>query len=137
MYRGNAVELEHGGVAVSTTKLLATRAGGVTVSPAASVWTEFEVRDVDGRVQIAARTGDLTISDDTGTSTLAQGQETTRDESQSQEQKKKKKRAAGAAPGAGGGILDSPWAIGIAGGAAAGATVWVLLQNEPPVSASK
>jgi hypothetical protein len=135
-YQGNAVELEHGGVTVSTSKLMATRAGDVTVSPAANVWTEFEVRDVDGRVQIAARTGDLTISDDTGTSTLAQGQETTRDESQSQEQnkKKKKRRAAGAAPGAGGGILDSPWAIGIGGGAAAGATIWVLLQNAPPVS---
>jgi hypothetical protein len=134
IYQGNAVELEHGGVAVSTTKLLATRAGGVTVSPAANVWTEFEVRDVDGRVQIAARTGNLTISDDTGTSTLTQGQETTRDESQEENKKKKKRRAAGAAPGAGGGILDSPWAIGIAGGAAAGATVWVVLQNGPPVS---
>jgi hypothetical protein len=135
-YQGNAVELEHGGVTVSTSKLLATRAGDVTVSPAASVWTEFEVRDVDGRVQIAARTGDLTISDDTGTSTLAQGQQTTRDESQSQEEnkKKKRKRVAGAAPGAGGGILNSPWSIGFGGGAVAGVTAWVLIQNAPPVS---
>jgi len=137
-YQGNAVELEHGGVTISTSKLLATRAGDVTVSPAASVWTEFEVRDVDGRVQIAARTGDLTISDDHGTSTLTQGQETTRDESQSPEnKKKKKKRAAGAAPGAGGGIMDSPWAIGIGGAAAAGGVTWVLLQNSPPVSPAK
>jgi len=136
-YQGNAVELEHGGVTISTSKLLATRAGDVTVSPAASVWTEFEVRDVDGRVQIAARTGDLTISDDHGTSTLTQGQETTRDESQDENKKKKKKRAAGAAPGAGGGIMDSPWAIGIAGGAAVGGVTWVLLQNSPPVSPAK
>jgi hypothetical protein len=140
-YQGNAVELEHGGVTISTSKALATRAGDVTVSPAASVWTEFEVRDVDGTVQIAARKGDLTISDDTGTTTLAQGQQTTRDESQSQEENKKKnkKRAAGAIPGAatGGGILSSPWVIGIGGGAVAGATIWVLLQNAPPVSPSK
>jgi hypothetical protein len=138
-YQGNAVELEHGGVTISTSKLLATRAGDVTVSPAASVWTEFEVRDVDGRVQIAARTGDLTISDDTGTSTLAQGQQTTRDESQPQDEnkKKKKKRAAGAAPGAGGGALSSPWVIGIAGGAIVGGAAYVLVQNAPPVSPSK
>ena len=141
-YQGNAVELEHGGVTISTSKSMATRAGDVTVSPAASVWTEFEVRDVDGTVQIAARKGDLTISDDTGTTaTLAQGQETTRDESQSQEDKKKKKkrRAGGAAPaaGTGGAILSSPWAVGIGGGAIAGATIWVLLQSEPAVSASK
>jgi len=139
-YQGNAVELEHGGVTISTSKLLATRAGDVTVSPAAGVWTDFEVRDVDGTVQIAARKGDLTISDDTGTTTtLAQGQQTTRDDSQSQEgqKKKKKKRAGGAAPAAGGGILSSPWAIGIGGGVIAGATAWVLLQNEPPASPTK
>ena len=141
-YQGNAVKLEHGGVTISTSKALATRAGDVTVSPAASVWTEFEVRDVDGTVQIAARKGDLTISDDSGTTTtLAQGQQTTRDDSQSQnddkKKKKKKRRAAGAAPAAGGGILDSPWAIGIGGGAVAGATAWVLIRGDEPVSPAK
>ena len=91
---------------------------------------------MDGTVQIAARKGDLTISDDTGTATLAQGQETTRDDSQSQDdnKKKKKKRAAGAVPGAHAGFLSSPWAIGIGGGAVAGATAWVLIQTEQPVS---
>ncbi len=34
-YESNSVKLEHGGVTVSTSKLLATRAGDVTVSPAA------------------------------------------------------------------------------------------------------
>jgi len=107
-YQGGTVKLEHGGITISTSKSLATRAGDVTVSPTASVWTEFEVRDVDGRVQIAARKGDLTISDGTGTTTLAQGQQTTRDESQSQtdnhidnqKRKKREKRVAGAVPGA-------------------------------------
>jgi hypothetical protein len=144
-YQGNAVKLEHGGVTISTSKLLATRAGDVTVSPAASVWTEFEVRDVDGRVQIAARKGDLTLSDDTGTTTLPQGQQTTREESQSQgdsqsqnDNKKKKKRgAAGPAPAAGGGILNSPVAIGIGAGIIAGGTAWVLIKSDNPVSPSK
>ena len=143
-YEGSTIKLEHGGVTISTSKSLATRAGGVTVSPAASVWTEFEVRDVDGRVQIAARKGDLTISDDTGTTTLPQGQQTTREESQSQDDssrrdnKKKKKRVAeGPAPAAAGGILNCPVAIGIGGGAILGATAWVLLQSEQPASPSK
>jgi hypothetical protein len=145
-YQGNAVKLEHGGVTISTSKLLATRAGDVTVSPAASVWTEFEVRDVDGRVQIAARKGDLTLSDDTGTTTLPQGQQTTREESQSQgdsqsqnDNKKKKKRgAAGPAPAtAGGGILSSPVAIGIGAGIIAGGTIWVLVKSDNPVSPAK
>jgi hypothetical protein len=145
-YEGGTIKLEHGGVAISTSKLLATRAGDVSVSPVATVWTEFEVRDVDGKVQIAARKGDLTISDNTGTTTLAQGQETTRDESQSQDDSraqkgKKKKKGAGpeaaAAPGAAGGVLNSPIAIGIAGGIALGGTAWVLSHGDDPVSPAK
>lgn len=147
-YEGSTIKLEHGGVTISTSKLLSTHAGDVKVSPVATVWTEFEVRDVDGKVQIAARKGDLTISDNAGTTTLAQGQETTRDESQSQSQDdsqvhkgKKKKRGAGpapaAAPGAAGGILNSPIAVGIAGGIVVGGTAWVLSHSDDPVSPAK
>jgi hypothetical protein len=138
-YEGTALKLEHGGVTISTSKLLATRAGSVTVSPASNVWTEFEVRDVDGRVLIAARKGDLTISDDTGTTTLAQGQQTTRDDSQQTDEQKKKKnrRVAAAEIPAWGAALDSPWAIGIGAGIVIGGTAWVLIQTGSPVSPSK
>lgn len=145
-YEDSSLKLEHGGLTISTSKLVRARAGDVTVSPTASVWTEFEVRDLDGRVKIAARKGDLTISDNTGTTTLAQGQETTRDESQSQDnsqaQKGKKKKkgagpAAAASPGAAGGILNSPVAIGIAGGIVLGGTAWVLSRGDDPVSPAK
>jgi hypothetical protein len=138
--------LEHGGVTISTSKLLATRAGDVTVAPSASVWTEFEVRDVDGRVQIAARAGDLTISDATGTTILAQGQQTTREASDSQvdnhdspdnKKKKKKKAAAGAIAPAAGGVLNSPVAVGIGAGVILGVTAWVLIQSDEPVSPAK
>ena len=140
-YQGQTVSLEHGGIAVSTSKLLATRVGDVVVSPVASVWTEFEVRDVDGQVQIAARKGDLTISDGSGTTTLAQGQETTRQESDAQDdnknKKKKKKAAAAAAPAAAGAALSSPVAIGIGGAAILGVTTWVLVKSDDPASPSK
>jgi len=137
-YQGEAVNLEHGGVTISTSKLLATRAGNVMVSPAAGVWTEFEVRDVDGRVEIAARKGDLTISDDRGTSTLAQGQQTTREETQQEQDNKKKKKKSAAAPAAaGGGALSSPVAIGIGGAAILGVTAWVLVKSDDPASPSK
>ena len=76
-------------------------------------------------MRIAARKGDLTISDDEGSVTLPQGQETTRQENPDQvnnndqdknkdqsKGKKNKKRAVGAAPAAGGGILNSPILIG-------------------------
>ena len=136
----SGVKIEHGGVTVSTSKGIATSAGDVKVTPASMVWTEFNVTDVDGTVHIAARKGDLTIFDGKDTFTLAQGQETTRDESAGQsdtEKKKSKRRGTGAAPGAQGGILNSPTAIGIGAGAIAGVTIWVLSQNDDAESPSK
>ncbi len=138
-YEGSALKLEHGRVTISTSKLLAALAGAVKVTPVAGVWTEFDVRDVDGRVQITARKGELTISDDTGTSTLAEGQETTRDDSQSQSRNKKRKNgvAEAAAPGAAGAVFDSPIAVGIAGAIVAGGTIWVLTRSDDALSPAK
>src|ERR1700675_3333504 len=106
-FEGPAVELEHGAVRVTTSRGLAARAGDVTVKPAANTWTEFQVTDVDGRVQIAANKGDLTVQDDKGTTTVTQGQQTTRDDTTDTEKKKKKRRReTGAVPAAGGGIMS-------------------------------
>jgi len=136
-YEGDSLKLEHGGITISTSKSMSAHVGDVKVSPAKGVLTEFEVRDVDGRVQIAARKGDLSVTDQNGTSTLAQGQETTRDESSSQSKRHKTGPVPGAAPGSGGAVLDSPWVIGIAGGAIIGVTTWVLVQGDNPVSPTK
>jgi hypothetical protein len=140
-FEGASLKVEHGGVSVSTSKGLATTAGDVRVAPASNAWTEFNVTDTDGTVRIAARKGDLTVTDDNGTVTLAQGQETTRDEqsepTDNSKKKKDKKRAVGAVPAAGGGLLNSPVAIGVGAAAVVGVTTWVLLQGSNPVSPSQ
>jgi len=133
-FEGPAVELEHGSVRVTTSRGLAARAGDVTVKPASNSWTEFQVTDVDGRVQIAANKGDVTVQDDKGTTTVTQGQQTTRDDTSDVEKKKKKRRAAGAAVGAGGGIMSSTAAIAGGLGVVGGVAVWVWLQSGAPVS---
>jgi hypothetical protein len=139
-FEGSFLKVEHGGVSVSTTQGMATTAGAVRVAPASNASrTEFNVTDTDGTVRIAARMGNLTITDDQGTATLQQGQETTRDEQADQtgnsdKKKNKKKEADGAAPAAGGGWLDSPIAVGIGGGAIIGVTIWVLTRSTNPVS---
>ena len=134
-FEGPAVEIEHGAVRVTTSRGLAARAGDVTVKPATNSWTEFQVTDVDGRVQIAASKGDLTVQDDKGTTTVTQGQETTRDDTADTEKKKKKRRrGTGAAPAAGGGVMSSAPAIYTGLGVVGGVGVWVLLQDEHPVS---
>ena len=82
------------------------------------------------------RKGDLTITDNNGTATLAQGQETTRDEQadKSDKKKKDKKKGVGAVPAAGGGVLNSPIAIGVGAAAIGGVTIWVLTRSSNPVS---
>jgi len=138
-FEATVIRIEHGGVTVSTSRQVATIAGDVKVTPASHSWTEFNVVDIDGTVRIAARKGDLTISDGKDVFALAQGQETTRDESASDtdSSKKHKKRGGAAAPAAGGGILNSPLAVGIGGAAIAGVAAWVLIQDDNPASPSK
>jgi len=137
-FEGTSLKVEHGGVSVSTSKGVFTTAGDVRVAPASNAWTEFNVVDTDGVVRIAARKGDVIVTDDNGAVTLAQGQETTRDEQSDQGDKKKKdkKRAAGAAPAAGGGALNSTAAVYVGLAAVGGLTAWVLLKSDNPVSPS-
>jgi len=135
-YQGPSVEVEHGAVRISTSNGLAAQAGEVTVKPSGSGWAEFQVTDVDGRMQIVANKGDLTIQDQQGNTTLSQGQQTTRDDTTSPEKKKKKKRGAGAQPAAGGGILSTNGAIYAGAAVVTGVTIWVLLQHGEPMSPS-
>jgi hypothetical protein len=135
-FQGPAVEIEHGSVRVTTSRGLAAQAGDVTVKPAAAnAWTEFQVTDVDGQVQIAASKGDLTVQDDKGTTTVSQGQQTTRDDTNDEQKKKKRRRrGAGAATAANGGILSSNAAVYTGIGVAAGVGIWLATRSEPPMS---
>jgi hypothetical protein len=146
-FEGASLKVEHGGVSVATSKGVATTAGDVRVAPVSNAWTEFNVTDTDGTVRIAALKGDLTVTDDKGTVTLPQGQQTTRDEQASdqsdkstdtdKDKKKNKKRASGAPPAAGGGTLSSPIAVGVGAAVIGGVTAWVLIKNDNPVSPSQ
>src|SRR5271166_5955827 len=135
-FEGPVVEIEHGAVRVTTSRGLAARAGDVTVKPASDSWTEFQVTDVNGAVQIAANKGDVTVQDDKGTTTVTQGQQTTRDDTSDTEKKKKKRRrrGAGAATAAGGGIMSSAPVVYGGLAAAGGAAIWIWTRQEPPVS---
>lgn len=127
---GDGVAIDRGSVSVKTAKGLRTHTEDLTVSPTSNAWTEFEVANLDGKVKVMALKGDVSVSDESGTTTLSQGQQTTRDMSA----RKKKRRDTGAAPAAGGGVLDSPIAVGIGAAAIAGMMVWVSLQSPNPAS---
>lgn len=144
-FAASSLDLDHGGISVATSKGVAATIGGLRVAPASNNWTEFNVSDMNGMVRILARKGDLTITDDSGTVNLPEGQQTTRDDSATQNtsspgdtnNKKKKKRAAGALPAGQGGSLNSPVVIGAGAAAVAGVTLWVILQGDDAISPSK
>jgi len=136
-FEGPAVEIEHGGVRVSTSQGLAAHAGDVVIKPIAQSWTEFQVVDVDGEVQIAASKGAVSVQDAQGTTTtVTQGQQTTRDDTSDSKKKKKKRRREGAEPAAQGGIMSSPWVVYGGMGVIGGGAVWLLLGHggEGPAS---
>src|SRR5207245_7881786 len=105
-FEGTAFSVEYGSVSVGTSKKVSTRAGEVKVEPVSDSWTQYDGSEKDGTVQIVARKGDVSVSDETGTSTLSQGQQTTR-EQPAEKKKNQKKKKGGAIPAAGGSILDS------------------------------
>jgi hypothetical protein len=130
-FESSALGLDHGSITVATSKKLVAKAGAITVVPTSDQWTEFQVSQTNGKVQIIARKGDVSVSDESGSTTISSGQQTTRYASY-----KDRQQGGGAAPAAGGGLLDSPIVVGI-GGAAVGALVtWVLLQGGKPFSPS-
>ena len=135
-FQGPAVDIEHGAVQVGTSRGLSTKAGDVTIKPVGNSWTEFQVADVDGRVEVVATKGDLTVQDQQGTTTLSQGQQTTRDDTSQPEKKKHRKHGTGAQAAAKGGIMSSTEAIWIGSGIVGGVTAWVLLQSDEPMSPS-
>lgn len=140
-FEGSSVEIDHGGVTISTAKQLATTVGDIKIVPASDSWTEFTVVDTDGTVKILAKKGDLTLTDGKQTATLSEGQQTTRDDSTSDNsdnpkkgKKKRTKQQSGAPVAASGGILNGPLAIGLGGGAFVALTTWVLVQDSNPAS---
>lgn len=130
-FEDNAVSLEHGTVRVATSRSMAARALAVTVAPATSAWTEFEVTDVNGVVQIIARKGDVNVTCGKHTATLAEGQQATRDESGDCRRKK-----GGAYPPTGGDFLASPYAWSSIGGGTIVLCVTWFCDNDPPPSQS-
>jgi hypothetical protein len=54
-------ELDHGGVSVTTSRSFKVRVNCLRVVPVANDWTEYDVTDVNGTVQVAARKLDVNV----------------------------------------------------------------------------
>jgi hypothetical protein len=115
-FEGNAVSLEHGGVSVATSKGMLALAKAVTVTPASNAWTEFEVVDANGTIQVETSKGNVNVNCGKGTANLSPGEQATPDDSGNC---KKKRKGVGAPVSGNGSFLTDPYVLGgavIAGG---------------------
>jgi len=115
-FQGNLVELGHGDVVVSTSRGLAAKADELTVRPTAQKDAKYEIAENDSTVVIAARKGDLTVTEGDQTSTVQEGEQSTRS----------RRKRGGAVPAASGAPISGKTA-GIIAGAAGAAAVGAVL----------
>jgi ferric-dicitrate binding protein FerR (iron transport regulator) len=122
--------VERGSISIATQRGLPVQVGCMMITPAAGQWTEFQVKDNLGLVDIAVTKGSVTVAEAGKTDQLGAGQRARREDCARQA----KERRRGAVPGATGGILDSTW-VQVAGiGAVGGTLIWVLTREEEPIS---
>jgi hypothetical protein len=129
-FEGNYLTLEHGSVAVGTSTSMSVHVNCLKVWPVSNDRTQYEVTDLSGSVQVAARKNDVNIRQDGGlhkpsaessssqSGVVHEGQQAKRDESE----------VCGAAspPESAGHALNTKW-IEIGGGVGGGVLVLCLL----------
>jgi hypothetical protein len=107
-FEHNAISLEHGSVSVATSKRMVAFAREVTVTPASNTWTEFEMVDANGTVQVFASKGTVDVNCGNGTTNLSEGEQATPDKSGNCN---KKKRKAGPPVPGDGSLLTNPFVV--------------------------
>ena len=144
-FQGQSLSVEHGSVSVATSHGISVRAGCMMIVPATTAWTQFEVTDVNGTIEVAAKKNNLRLEAvaDSGSSKellasrsssdLREGEQTSRDESAGCKSDKRNKDG-GATPAGSGGVLSSNYARDGALGAIAGVGVWLAVQHDDPPS---
>ncbi len=92
-FLGNEVEVDEGGVTITTSVGMTAKADALTIAPTpgGQKQAKFEVGENEDSVVVAALQGNVAVSDGQETSTTQEGQETTH---------KKKRKGGGAAPAA-------------------------------------
>lgn len=141
-FQGDAVELDHGSVAVETSRNFKVLVQCITVVPVANEWTRYEVVDLNGSVQVSARTKDVNVKWESlgrKPSLANAGAQQEQGSVHEGEQKKyDEAEACGVPPRPNAGTLPNPkWIAAGAGGA--GVLIWIVIHGgggKTPVSAS-
>ena len=142
-FQGDLLELDHGGVSVTTSRAFRVRVNCILVVPVLNQWTEYAVTDLNGTVDVSARKLDVNVDHERG-----HGKEVTQPQPAQErasvhegEQKSydEKEVCGAAAPTTAGSGLSPKW-IAIGAGAGGAGILLILLTHgggnkpRPPVS---
>lgn len=146
VFEGESVSVEHGGVSVATAHGISVRVRCMTVVPVTNAWTEFEVADVNGTIEVAARKNDVRLEPANGSakqvsasregSVLHEGQQASRDESDGCKGEGPKKNSDAAPAGTRSPFSSDYFKYAVAGGVA-GLGTWLVLEHDDPPSPYK
>jgi hypothetical protein len=146
-FQADWLELDHGGVSVGTSKGFKVRVNCITVEPVTNEWTQYEVADVNGTVQVAARKSDVNVEiekDHRKPLDQAGSQKASVHEGEQRSYNESEICGAPARPAGAGSVLSPKWiAIGAGSAVGAGILICVVLLcpgkggSPPPVSASR
>lgn len=142
-FQGDAIELDHGGVSVETSTSFKVLVHCITVTPVANEWTQYDVLDLNGSVEVSARTKDVNVKWEHSVSKTpvenAVGQQQQGSVHQGEQKKYDESEYCGAPPRPNAGTLPNPKWIALGAGGA-GVLIWVLVHGgggKTPVSASQ
>jgi len=139
-FQGDAVELDHGSVSVETFRSFKVLVHCITVVPVANEETQYDLVDLNGSVQVSARTKDVNVKwEHSGRKAPVENAGEQQGSVQQGEQKKyDESELCGLPPRPNAAALPNPKWIA-AGAAGAGVLIWVLVNGgggRTPVSAS-
>lgn len=133
-FEGDLLELDHGGVSVTTSKGFKVQVNCIVVVPVLNEWTQYSVTDINGAVEVAARKLDVNVDHQRGRSKdVAEPQPSqTRASVHEGEQKSYEESdvcGAGSRPTTAGQGINPKWIyVGGAGGGAA-LLIWLLFHG--------
>lgn len=142
-FEGDVLVLDHGSLSITTSRGLKVRVGCQIITPANNAeWTHYDVVDRDGKVTVSALKKDVNI--DSRSNNPKQAKQSNARVTVSEGEKKSREENCGAAyprsasATAGmGGMMNSPWTIGVGAGAIAALACIGFCHNDDPVSPTK
>lgn len=146
-YQADELVLDHGSLSVNTSRGLRVRVGCITITPVHdNAWTHYDVKDVNGRVDVSASKDDVYISAHSKNLMNVKEQEKERANRtivHEGEQKSREEKCGGGyynpadAPPGIAGVMNSPYAIWAGTGIVLGITCYALCFSQIPASPSK